>query len=290
MPPGYQQIAQGGVPAAGPNSQSNEPFLSGSNPNLQPEQSENMTVGMVFSPSQVEGLNVSLDWWKVRVDDAIAADSPTAILNDCYVRNVASSCARFTRDPATGEVTSLSYAVGNLAYFETAGWDLGVQYRFPVQSWGAVGIAWDSTYVDYYESKSSSDASVPTQNTGWAGSFRLRSNLNTDWSLGNYGVRWSVRYYSACTKTARRRRCSDPNWAAPYTNGKIVRRHHVGSTTFNDVQYRWSTPWASTVSVGVNNVFDNVGPTMYSQPNSSFNYYGGFDIGRFLYVQYQQKF
>jgi len=29
---------------------------------------------------------------------------------------------------------------------------------------------------------------------------------------------------------------------------------------------------------------------LYSKPNSSFPYYGGFDIGRFLYVQYQQKF
>jgi iron complex outermembrane receptor protein len=44
------------------------------------------------------------------------------------------------------------------------------------------------------------------------------------------------------------------------------------------------------VSLGVNNVFDKVGPTMYTQPNSSFPYYGGFDIGRFVYLQYQQKF
>ena len=292
VPPGYEQIAQGGVPATGPNAQSNQPFLSGSNPNLQPEQSRNMTVGMVFSPSQVEGLNVSLDWWKVRVDDAIMADTATAILNDCYVRNVASSCARFTRDPLTGEVTSLTYTVDNVAYFETAGYDLGVTYRFPTQSWGTVGFAWDATYVDYYEAKSSTDASVASQYTGWAGYFRLRSNLSADWSLGNYGFRWTARYYSAmhedCDPTSRF--CSDPNFAAPYTNGAISPRHRVGSNTFNDVQFRYSTPWQSTVSVGVNNVFDKVGPTMYTQPNSSFNYYGGFDIGRFLYVQYQQKF
>jgi iron complex outermembrane receptor protein len=290
VPPGYQQIAQGGIPATGPNAQSNMPFLSGSNANLQPEQSNNMTVGLVFSPSQFEGLDLSLDWWKLRVDDAIVADNPTAILNDCYVRNVASSCARFTRDPVTGEVTSLRYTVDNLAYFETAGYDFGVHYRFPVQAWGAVGIAWDSTYVDYYESKASSDAAVPTQNTGWAGYFRLRSNLNADWSLGNHGVRWGLRYYSAMYEDCTSNGCSDPGFAAPYTGGKVVGRNRVGSNTFNDAQYRWSTPWRSTVAIGVNNVFDKVGPTMYSQPASSFNYYGGFDIGRFLYVQYQQKF
>ncbi|KGQ19556.1 TonB-dependent receptor [Lysobacter dokdonensis DS-58] len=290
VPPGYQQIAQGGIPAAGPNSQSNMPFLSGSNPDLQPEESETATIGFVYSPSEVEGLNVSLDWWRVSIDNAIVADSATAILNDCYVRNVSSSCARFTRDAVTGEVTSLSYAVDNIAAFETAGYDFGVRYRFPEQSWGVVGLAWDTTYVDYYQAKVSSDAQVATQYTGWAGNFRVRSNLNTDWSLGNHGVRWGLRYYSALYEDCTSNGCSDPDFAAPYTNGKVVGRNRVGSNTFNDMQYRWSTPWESTVSVGANNVFDKVGPTMYSQPNSSFNYYGGFDIGRFLYLQYQQKF
>jgi len=42
--------------------------------------------------------------------------------------------------------------------------------------------------------------------------------------------------------------------------------------------------------MGVNNVFDHQGPIMYSQPNSSFTYYGGFDIGRYMYMKYQQRF
>ena len=29
---------------------------------------------------------------------------------------------------------------------------------------------------------------------------------------------------------------------------------------------------------------------MYSQPNSGYSYYGGFDIGRFVYMKYQQRF
>ncbi len=42
--------------------------------------------------------------------------------------------------------------------------------------------------------------------------------------------------------------------------------------------------------VGANNVFNHEGPVMYSQPNSSFSYYGGFDIGRFYYMKYTQRF
>jgi iron complex outermembrane receptor protein len=29
---------------------------------------------------------------------------------------------------------------------------------------------------------------------------------------------------------------------------------------------------------------------MYSKPNSAFVYYGGFDIGRFYYLKYSQRF
>ncbi len=39
-----------------------------------------------------------------------------------------------------------------------------------------------------------------------------------------------------------------------------------------------------------NNVFGKEAPVMYSKPNSSFSYYGGYDIGRFMYMKYQQRF
>ncbi|BCT91535.1 TonB-dependent receptor [Lysobacter helvus] len=291
VPPGFRQEMSGGVPADGPNSQSNVPFLSGSNPNLQPELSRNMTVGFVYSPQQVDGLSIGLDWWKVRVDDAIVTDAPNEILDDCYVRGIAERCSKFTRNPTTGAISTLDFALVNLGYVETAGYDLLATYHLPEQRWGRLGFTWDTTYVDYYEQKSTNSASVPVQYAGTAGTFRMRSNLSADWSMGNYGVRWGLRHYSsiteACTYTAE---CSDPLFQAPYTNGKVTPRNKVGSNTFNDVQFRYATPWSSTVSLGVNNVFEKVGPMLYSKPNSSFPYYGGFDIGRFVYVQYQQKF
>ncbi len=47
---------------------------------------------------------MALDWWKIRIDNTIVADTPTTILNDCYVQGIASRClpALFTRDGALG--------------------------------------------------------------------------------------------------------------------------------------------------------------------------------------------
>ena len=79
-----------------------------------------------------------------------------------------------------------------------------------------------------------------------------------------------------------------PDYIAPDTGPVRLRR--TGANTFHDVQFRWNAPWNATISVGANNVFGHVGPIMYSAPNSQYSYYGGFDIGRFYYLRYNQKF
>lgn len=81
-----------------------------------------------------------------------------------------------------------------------------------------------------------------------------------------------------------------PTGAVTGTTSQISRRKRTGSTTFNDVQFRWEAPWNATVAIGANNVFEKVGPVMYTQPSANVLYYGGFDIGRFLYMKYTQRF
>lgn len=44
------------------------------------------------------------------------------------------------------------------------------------------------------------------------------------------------------------------------------------------------------MAVGANNVFNHYAAPSYDQANSSFAYYGGFDIGRFVFMKYQQRF
>lgn len=62
------------------------------------------------------------------------------------------------------------------------------------------------------------------------------------------------------------------------------------ANTFHDLELRWNAPWEATVAIGANNVFDHVGPVLYSQPSANVPYSGQFDIGRFVYMKYQQRF
>ncbi|MGH8250833.1 MAG: TonB-dependent receptor domain-containing protein [Steroidobacteraceae bacterium] len=46
-------------------------IATGGNPNLSEEQSDSFTIGMVFSPSAIEGLQMSVDYWDFRITEAV---------------------------------------------------------------------------------------------------------------------------------------------------------------------------------------------------------------------------
>lgn len=283
--------------------QSDRAFTSGSNPGLTPETSESKTLGVVFSPSFAEGLNVSLDWWNIRIENTIIADSPTNVLNDCYVRGIEARCSdptgsRFTRN-ADGVITSFYFAGINAGWQETEGYDLDLTYSMDT-GYGRFGFTWLNTYVSKNELKQDNDDAVPPeQQNGFSGgagiNFRLRSNASVNWEMGDFGATWTARYYSGVKESCLSASlypeiCSFPDYSAPDLDGAISPQNRVGSNTFHDVQVRWTAPWNATISVGANNVFEHYSAPMYSNPASGSAYYGGYDIGRFVYMQYLQRF
>ena len=287
--------------ANGPGTQSPIPFVAGSNPDLTPESSRSTTLGFVYSPTFAPGLNLALDWWNIRIDNTITADTVTQVLDDCYLRGIESRCnattgSRFERDPATGAILSFVTAPVNVGHVETEGFDLDINYRISTRL-GDFSASWLSTYISRLELKTDNlQSNPPQQQNGIASSlgsnFRIRSNLNLGWERGAWGASWGMRYYSGvkeqCTSFADL--CSLPDYQAPWTGGKKLRMHERPSTTFHDVQMRYLAPWNATITIGANNVFGNYGPPMYQQPSSGYSYYGGYDIGRFVYMKYQQRF
>lgn len=301
----YRQLGQGLVPVGSTNAQTPVAFTSGSNPLLQPEGSKSQTIGMVWSPGFATGLNFAVDWWKIRIVDTIVADSPTTILNDCYVLGIESRCSPtlFTRDPTLGYINYLSFGSRNAGFRKVEGFDVDLSYRFQTSNWGDFSIVSNSTYTAKDYLVSTNDARIPLSSVGYGSTFRIRSNLNIGWNLGAWSANWTTRYYSgmkeSCTYVIPNSlepnlECEEivyaPTGNITGTTSAISRRHIVGATAFNDVQVSWKSPWKATIAVGANNVFNKVGPVMYSQPSANVSYYGGFDIGRFVYAKYTQNF
>jgi iron complex outermembrane recepter protein len=57
--------------------------LSLANPNLTPEQSTTVSGGVVLTPHWFEGLNMSVDWYSISINKAIATISATNVVAQC---------------------------------------------------------------------------------------------------------------------------------------------------------------------------------------------------------------
>lgn len=285
---GFIQLGQGGNPAYG--GQTGTPFLSGSNPNLTPETAISRSLGFVYSPNFVSGLGLSLDWWHTRIDNVVTAFSASGILDDCYVYNISSQCAFFTRDPETGTVDTLIRTTRNAGYWDIEGYDFEVNYLLPDTDLGRFSLNWQSTYYSDFRIKSDNSPNTnPNPQVSFGENYRIRSVARLDWDKGDFGASWTARYFSGTKEECYfEERCNIPDYIDEFDNALPQNRN--GAVTYHDVQFRVKAPWNASIALGVNNVFNKRMSLLFTQPVSGFSNESQFDIGRFAYLKYTQKF
>ena len=132
--------------------------LFGGNPTLKPETSKSVTLGVVATP--LRDLSVSLDYYSIKVADAIGSLPPQTSLTQCLKTGDSKFCGLITRDRlGTLWATTAAQIVStniNVASFKTQGVDLGVDYGMRLAELGRVDMSFLGTYV-----KESSSESAP---------------------------------------------------------------------------------------------------------------------------------
>jgi outer membrane receptor protein involved in Fe transport len=72
----------------------------GGNPNLTPETGDTLTAGIVWTPQFGTGdMSVTIDYWKIQIEEGISSLGVQFILDDCYENQNAASCALVFRNP-----------------------------------------------------------------------------------------------------------------------------------------------------------------------------------------------
>ena len=152
-----EQCARTGVTAAqygriidSPAGQYNQ--LTGGNANLNPEEADSYTLGLVLEP--MRNLSITIDAFQIEVNDVISNVPATTTLTMCLEQN--QFCDLINRD-SIGSLWAQDSAFieannQNLASRETSGVDLGANYAYKLAGMGNLGFSLMGTYLHKFES------------------------------------------------------------------------------------------------------------------------------------------
>jgi outer membrane receptor protein involved in Fe transport len=281
---------------------------TGGNPNLKPEISDTYTAGVVFQPSFVPGLSVSLDYFNIKVDQFIAGIGANLIINQCVTTQSPFFCNLVHRSPGTnslfldptGFVQDTTLNTGSL---KTTGLDINVNYRTDLSNWGlgdngGLSFSMVGTWLDQLDTQPLPNG--PSYNCkGLYGTVcgvpapewrhKLRVTWSTPYSYGDwfkslsFSAQW--RYFGKVTLDAFSSNPQLNNPGLQYETDRAFAAHNyldltANFTVHNNLNFR----------VGVNNVFDKDPPILGSSNCTAGPCNGGtfpqvYDaLGRYVFV------
>lgn len=248
------------------------------NENLEPETADTFSLGVAVTPESLPGSSFTVDWFRIDVDDAIAAQTPQQILTACA--NLSTFCDLVSR-ASTGEVLLLRQAVVNLASIFVSGVDASARYRFDTAA-GRFEPSVDASYLHAFrtrtlqpngtilldERQGKSDQPRSTF-PRWKGQAALR------YTRGPFDANYKLRYVGS-------------SYDVP---GNAVNGGRVRATVYQDLQLALGLADGKyRVALGVDNLLDKQPPASAANNPINFDMYT-YDIrGRYIYATFGVKF
>ena len=303
--------AQYGSVLACPASQCN--IIYGGNASLKPETAITQSIGVVLTPTFLDGFTATVDYWDVKVDQAIGSISANTIMTECLGGNLA-LCGLVHRNAQGFLFTNAGYVVQtnvNTGYLHERGIDIEANYATDLNDWGVSGAGslafhFVGSYVDEFlqQPYTGADSASPYtgvkyQNYDCAGLYgqscgvptpEWRHNLRVTWSSPwdfDLSVAW--RHMSAVT--------FDGNSTNPYIATSSIATAGAGGAIdaydYFDLAGSWTVSEGVQLRAGVNNLFDKNPPYLANGglvsgptgPENGNTFPGVYDpMGRYIFV------
>jgi iron complex outermembrane receptor protein len=275
---------------AQPNAQV-EGFFYG-NPNLSEEVSDTYTVGVVWQPDFVPGLNVTLDYYNIKVEDYIGSINGGAqgTIDACYDSGSFASDA--CNDPrigalvyrdSTGEL-KVRVPLGNVSELKTSGVDFSASYGIGM-GWTGGGIWGDTldaklllTYLDSYELDG-------IEYAGTIGAYNIsatlpewKASLQLGYDVGPVRINYIGTYLTDMDNQGNIPEFQDGGYPG------------VDAYWYHDVNARWAVNDMVEVFGGIKNLADEE-PPVFENANDGNTDPNSYDvIGRYFYAGAKLKF
>ncbi|MES2042671.1 MAG: TonB-dependent receptor [Pseudomonadota bacterium] len=253
--------------------------LIGGNTNLLPERATTKSFGVVLQPRMLPRFALSVDWFDIKINNAIRSFGPDAVLADCASKATATftpaSCALIHRDTAgsiwltpNGYVSDLPNNVGQI---ETRGIEVNGSYAQPLGGLGNLSLSFVGTYLDAY--KVNNGLSEPYDCAGLYGPTcskggttdagsplpRWRHKARVSWQHpSGFGFSAQWRYIGPVTAETT---TSYATLKGAYTFDPGL---HIKSYSYIDLAISAAVGHSFNFRLGVNNVFDKQPPFVTS--------------------------
>lgn len=268
------------------------------NPTLKEETGDTFTVGAVITPRAVPGLFLTVDYFNIRVTDAISSLDNASILNECYLDpNFPNNafCNEITRNEE-GQLVRILNRELNLNRLIRTGFDIGAGYAFAAPTWLSSNGRFDMSlnYSRLLKDRlvfQGREAVVTEDFRGEIGSWVNRGTGRLSYRQGSFFMSWRTTYTGRAVDSLERVAAAR---AAGFTDPLFL---NIGDRWRHDLYVSIEPEPIRNprikIYAGIRNLTDSIGPFLPDGTDSgSFtNYSGQYDVsGRSFYAGVEVRF
>jgi outer membrane receptor protein involved in Fe transport len=242
------------------------------NAQLKPEKARTWTAGIVLQPSFVRGLQISIDWYDIKLRQAINTVDAQQLAELCVDQASIDNpfCALVKREAGTGLIIDYTVQPENVADFRTAGLEVNLNYGFSVRKLGDFHLQLVGNYLNKLTFVDSPGA-APRSTLGDTYQPQYQAFASADYVSGPIAFTYSVSWWDKTRRYAADRLAGNPNYVDPrYAWYKARWVHNVSATVTVNKKVEFYG--------GVNNLFNqqpDLGSSTYPTETSGTSFYAG---------------
>lgn len=267
-------------------------IVSGGNSKLRPESSKSWSAGLIFTPSYLPGLRMSVDYTRIEKSDNIGNipnDIPGLLNREALFSERVIRGPSLPDDPPgwAGPIIQLDISPENISGLELEAWDVQFDYRLDMEARGALDLFLVGTWQPRYALQLISGAEfVDYVGLGSGNPLEFKGNAGLTWNLSAWRAGWNLNYFDSYQVNA-----NEETWQAAHIANQ-GNGGRVPSQIYHDafVNYDFalsssnSVPsWLSgtQVQLGIRNLFNKRPPVDMGEAASiGYAYYSPFGSPR----------
>jgi len=235
--------------------------FDGGNTKLKQEKAKTITAGVVLTPSQLHGFSLSVDYFNIRVDDAIGTVARQTSIEQCLLTSLPQFCSNVIRNANTGYLTTINAQNVNIATLKTSGLDIDAKYGHTLGLIEGDRVDFNALWTHTFKYDTQGDPSAPVNsgvgNLEYGEVFRDKVTGRLSYTTrSGLSLSWSTTYLSPMHDTPVSE--FDPTGLP----ADIASHNHISSFFYHDAQLRADVGNAFEFFIGVNNLFDKKPPKL----------------------------